>query len=174
MTFKIGDKVKLKSENKLRRPPWKNQEVGVGIITGLFPNSIWCTVTWSNNTKIVYRHKGPIIDLIKFPEEPPMKTLQITVETLHNAHEKGCKEVKETLEILFPEEFKEKFDWHNFYIDPLKYITFKSPNEVIPCPELLEAFKEIDKPIPSSWWPPCTLNQFARLINFMNENRFGY
>ena len=55
-----------------------------------------------------------------------MKTLQITDESLHNAHEKGCKEVKETLEILFSEEFKKesKIDWKNLYFNPTKYIMF--------------------------------------------------
>ena len=102
-----------------------------------------------------------------------MKTLQITDESLYNAHEKGCKEVKETLELLFPEEFKKtsKFDWTRFYGSPFLYITFEEPDKVFPSEELREAFNEIGKPISDSWWPHCSLNQFARLVNFLNDNR---
>ena len=100
-----------------------------------------------------------------------MKTLQITDESLHNAHEKGCKEVKETLELLFPEEFEKKFDWNNFFFSPCLYITLRNQDEMILSNDLIEAFDKIGKPIFTGWWPHCTLDQLARLVNFLNDNR---
>ena len=111
-----------------------------------------------------------------------MKTLQITDEALHNAHRKGCKEVKETLELLFPEEFKKesKIDWSDLYANPTKYILFddRYDTDVLAMHPVLA--NEIDfgcwdasyknRGYPKGWkGQHCSLNQVVEFLNKVLE-----
>jgi len=99
-----------------------------------------------------------------------MKTLQITDESLHNAYEKGCEEVKETLELLFPEEFEPEFDFLDFASNPFKYIHIKRPDLIELSEELKKAFEKIKKPIPGSLHPWVHIDTLTNLFSWFRDN----
>lgn len=100
--FCVGDRVVLRPMEELDNPHWKEQEVGIGIITELRSNKDWCTVRWEDKEKYGYRYKGSIIDLIKV-KETNMRTLPTKEQVLQAA--KRCSQIKNALAILFPDDF---------------------------------------------------------------------
>ena len=114
--FKVGDRVVLKPREELETPGFKNQEVGIGIITSM--RATWCDVKWENGSSNSYRHTGEYIDLVK--KETGRMTITISEENVRKAYQEGCEDVRAVLKTLFPEVIKATFNWEDFYSNPGK------------------------------------------------------
>jgi hypothetical protein len=161
--FKVGDKVVLKSKEELTRPWYKGQECGIGTILKTELTSF--EVKWTNGHIHTYLSQ----DLILKEDLPMTRTIPTKDQVLKAAT--SCPQTKETLKILFPEDFKKEFDWDRFKRDPFtQLLVVTEHNQIIPSERLKEVYRAKGTPIPMSYYPNMTLNIITKLFDFLNRN----
>lgn len=80
-------------------------------------------------------------------------------------------QTKNALEILFPQDFEEEFDWKDFYSYPFKYLKTEEPDMITPSEELFKAYKKRGFEVPESLWPHVSLGMLIDLLNLLNRNK---
>jgi hypothetical protein len=166
--FKVGDKVVFKTD-ELSREWYREQAVGVGTVEKIVDpdchNELNIHIRWSDDTYNGYAS----CDLIHY-KEPTMSTRTIPTKEQVLEAAKRCPQTKEALEILFPEDFKEAFNWSDFYKNPFAYIKVVGIDTIELDKTLLTAFIGIGKRIPTHLYPCVHLGLLIELLTFMDNN----
>lgn len=161
MSFKIGDRVVFK-KGLLTREWYRKQASGVGVIIGLSRRAFLdVRVRWANSCIESYASQ----DLIHYEEIPMNRSIPTKEQVLEAAA--SCLSAKDTLKILFPQDFEKEFDWEDFQNNPFKYLKGAGVGQIKPSKELLEAYRKIGHPIPCLLYSFTSLKMLKRLINYL-------
>lgn len=83
----------------------------------------------------------------------------------------SCPQTKEALKILFPQDFKDEFNWDYFKGNPFTHLSINTEDcQITPSKQLEEAYEAKGTPIPGELYPFMSLRIITELFDFLNKN----